>query len=129
MSVHYRMGSDDGQLPSGFRFRPTDAGVELLTHYLSPKAANTRFVPAAVYEVNLHKSKQWDLLPAGGGGEDGGGYFCRRSVKFLYARGGGRPRGVGKQVGVRPCVQAVGTKPATAMGASTAVRVRGWGGR
>ena len=56
-------------------------------------------------------------------------YFYRRSVKFLYARGGGRPRGVGKQVGVRPCVQAVGTKPATAMGASTAVRVRGWGGR
>ena len=87
MSVHYRMGSDDGQLPSGFRFRPTDAGVELLTHYLSPKAANTRFVPAAVYEVNLHKSKQWDLLPAGGGGEGGGGATSTGGASSSCMRG------------------------------------------
>jgi len=74
-----------------------------------PEGGRHRLRPA-VYEVDLHRSEQWDLLPAGGGGEDGGGYFCRRSVKFLYAREEGSRSGYG---------HAWGRKPATAMGAST----------
>jgi len=38
-----------------------------------PEGGRHRLRPA-VYEVDLHRSEQWDLLPAGGGGEDGGGY-------------------------------------------------------
>ena len=76
-----------------------------------PEGGRHRLRPA-VYEVDLHRSEQWDLLPAGGGGEDGGGYFCRRSV---ICAGGG------KQVGVRPCVgkEARDGDLAAAMGAST----------
>ncbi|CAD6225006.1 unnamed protein product [Miscanthus lutarioriparius] len=69
-------------LPPGFRFRPTDE--ELLTHYLAPKVADAGFAPAALREVDLYKAEPWDLLPSGGGEEDGGVdyFFCRRSVKF-----------------------------------------------
>jgi len=108
---------------------PADRWGGWATHALTLQEGgwqpDTGFVPAAVYEVDLHRSEQWDLLLAGGGGEDAGGYFCRRSVKFLTSCMRGEEaarapaRGVGKQVGVRPCVQAVGRKPAT-------VRVRGW---
>lgn len=46
-------------LPPGFRFHPTDE--ELVTHYLSNKVSDDRFVCRAVGDVDLNKCEPWDL--------------------------------------------------------------------
>lgn len=47
------------ELPPGFRFHPTDE--ELITHYLSRKVVDSKFVTRAIGEVDLNKVEPWDL--------------------------------------------------------------------
>jgi hypothetical protein len=46
-------------LPPGFRFHPTDE--EIISHYLTPKALDHRFVSGVIGEVDLNKCEPWYL--------------------------------------------------------------------
>jgi hypothetical protein len=52
-------GAGQLDLPPGFRFHPTDE--EIISHYLTHKALNHRFVSGVIGEVDLNKCEPWDL--------------------------------------------------------------------
>ena len=47
------------ELPSGFRFHPTDE--ELINYYLIKKVLDRRFSAIAIADVDLNKCEPWDL--------------------------------------------------------------------
>ncbi|CAN6273208.1 unnamed protein product [Urochloa humidicola] len=68
------------ELPPGFRFHPTDE--ELITHYLTRKAADPRFAPRAVAEADLNKCEPWDLPARATMGEKEWYFFCVKDRKY-----------------------------------------------
>lgn len=52
-------GSQQPQLPPGFRFHPTDE--ELVVHYLKKKAAAAPLPVSIIAEVDLYKFDPWEL--------------------------------------------------------------------
>lgn len=52
-------GSQQPQLPPGFRFHPTDE--ELVVHYLKKKAASAPLPVTIIAEVDLYKFDPWEL--------------------------------------------------------------------
>lgn len=52
-------GSQQPQLPPGFRFHPTDE--ELVVHYLKKKAASAPLPVSIIAEVDLYKFDPWEL--------------------------------------------------------------------
>ncbi|PIA40769.1 hypothetical protein AQUCO_02400081v1 [Aquilegia coerulea] len=56
-------GSQQPQLPPGYRFHPTDE--ELVVHYLKKKIASDPLPVSIIAEVDLYKFDPWEL-PAGG---------------------------------------------------------------
>ena len=52
-------GSQQPNLPPGFRFHPTDE--ELVVHYLKKKAASAPLPVAIIAEVDLYKFDPWEL--------------------------------------------------------------------
>ncbi|TKW39932.1 hypothetical protein SEVIR_1G212500v4 [Setaria viridis] len=68
------------ELPPGFRFHPTDE--ELITHYLTRKAADPRFAPRAVGEADLNKCEPWDLPARATMGEKEWYFFCVKDRKY-----------------------------------------------
>lgn len=71
---------DIHNLPPGFRFHPTDE--ELITHYLSPKVADTGFTSLAVVDVDLNKCEPWDLPAKASMGEKEWYFFSMRDRKY-----------------------------------------------
>ncbi|XP_019195564.1 PREDICTED: NAC domain-containing protein 92-like [Ipomoea nil] len=67
-------------MPPGFRFHPTDE--ELISHYLCPKVADSRFSAAAMGEVDLNKVEPWDLPWRAKMGEKEWYFFCVRDRKY-----------------------------------------------
>ena len=53
------VGAGQLYLPPGFRFHPTDE--EIISHYLTHKALNHRFISGVIGEVDLNKCEPWDL--------------------------------------------------------------------
>lgn len=51
--------ADEGGLPPGFRFHPTDE--ELITFYLASKVFNGGFFGIQIPEVDLNRCEPWDL--------------------------------------------------------------------
>ncbi|CAN6278988.1 unnamed protein product [Urochloa humidicola] len=68
------------ELPPGFRFHPTDE--ELITHYLTRKAADSRFAPRAVGEADLNKCEPWDLPARATMGDKEWYFFCVKDRKY-----------------------------------------------
>lgn len=52
-------GSQQPNLPPGFRFHPTDE--ELVVHYLKKKAASAPLPVAIIAEIELYKFDPWEL--------------------------------------------------------------------
>jgi len=53
------MSSEQGQLPPGFRFHPTDE--ELITHYLASKVFNSGLCGIDIVEIDLNRCEPWEL--------------------------------------------------------------------
>nr|CAB3447017.1 unnamed protein product [Digitaria exilis] len=68
------------ELPPGFRFHPTDE--ELITHYLTKKAADPRFAAHAVGEADLNKCEPWDLPARATMGEKEWYFFVVKDRKY-----------------------------------------------
>nr|CAB3496062.1 unnamed protein product [Digitaria exilis] len=67
-------------LPPGFRFHPTDE--EIITHYLTHKALDHRFVSGVIGEVDLNKCEPWDLPGRAKMGEKEWYFFCHKDRKY-----------------------------------------------
>ncbi|CAO2039384.1 unnamed protein product [Urochloa humidicola] len=77
---HQQQAMETMELPPGFRFHPTDE--ELITHYLTRKAADPRFSPRAVAEADLNKCEPWDLPARATMGEKEWYFFCVKDRKY-----------------------------------------------
>jgi len=78
--VEEYMNLEHMDLPPGFRFHPTDE--ELVTHYLSNKVSDEKFVCRAVADVDLNKCEPWDLPWRAKMGEKEWYFFCVRDRKY-----------------------------------------------
>ncbi|XP_061367430.1 NAC domain-containing protein 100-like [Gastrolobium bilobum] len=76
------LGKEEDQLnlPSGFRFHPTDE--ELISHYLYKKVNDSLFSAKAIGEVDLNKCEPWDLPWKAKMGEKEWYFFCVRDRKY-----------------------------------------------
>ncbi|OEL23749.1 NAC domain-containing protein 100 [Dichanthelium oligosanthes] len=68
------------ELPPGFRFHPTDE--EVVSHYLTNKALNSRFSCVVVADVDLNKIEPWDLPGMAKMGEKEWYFFCQKDRKY-----------------------------------------------
>ncbi|KAK6132824.1 hypothetical protein DH2020_033423 [Rehmannia glutinosa] len=73
-------GSQQPQLPPGFRFHPTDE--ELVVHYLKKKAAAAPLPVAIIAEVDLYKFDPWELPAKAIFGEQEWYFFSPRDRKY-----------------------------------------------
>ncbi|KAA8526857.1 hypothetical protein F0562_008914 [Nyssa sinensis] len=73
-------GSQQPQLPPGFRFHPTDE--ELVVHYLKRKAASAPLPVAIITEVDLYKFDPWELPAKATFGEQEWYFFSPRDRKY-----------------------------------------------
>ncbi|KAL8468700.1 hypothetical protein ACS0TY_031770 [Phlomoides rotata] len=73
-------GSQQPQLPPGFRFHPTDE--ELVVHYLKKKAASAPLPAAIIAEVDLYKFDPWELPAKAIFGEQEWYFFSPRDRKY-----------------------------------------------
>ncbi|CAL4914199.1 unnamed protein product [Urochloa decumbens] len=73
-------GAAQLDLPPGFRFHPTDE--EIITHYLTHKALDHRFVSGVIGEVDLNKIEPWDLPGRAKMGEKDWYFFCHKDRKY-----------------------------------------------
>ncbi|KAK4398402.1 NAC transcription factor 56 [Sesamum angolense] len=73
-------GSQQPQLPPGFRFHPTDE--ELVVHYLKKKAASAPLPVAIIAEVDLYKFDPWELPAKATFGEQEWYFFSPRDRKY-----------------------------------------------
>ncbi|KAK7272509.1 hypothetical protein RJT34_29147 [Clitoria ternatea] len=73
-------GSQQPNLPPGFRFHPTDE--ELVVHYLKKKAASAPLPVAIIAEVDLYKFDPWELPAKAAFGEQEWYFFSPRDRKY-----------------------------------------------
>ncbi|KHN36793.1 NAC domain-containing protein 18 [Glycine soja] len=73
-------GSQQPNLPPGFRFHPTDE--ELVVHYLKKKAASAPLPVAIIAEVDLYKFDPWELPAKAAFGEQEWYFFTPRDRKY-----------------------------------------------
>ncbi|XP_019192995.1 PREDICTED: NAC transcription factor 56-like [Ipomoea nil] len=73
-------GSQQPQLPPGFRFHPTDE--ELVVHYLKKKVASAPIPVAIIAEVDLYKFDPWELPAKATFGEQEWYFFSPRDRKY-----------------------------------------------
>ncbi|KAI3466141.1 hypothetical protein Pfo_022804 [Paulownia fortunei] len=73
-------GSQQPQLPPGFRFHPTDE--ELVVHYLKKKAASAPLPVSIIAEVDLYKFDPWELPAKAIFGEQEWYFFSPRDRKY-----------------------------------------------
>ncbi|GKV42497.1 hypothetical protein SLEP1_g49893 [Rubroshorea leprosula] len=73
-------GSQQPNLPPGFRFHPTDE--ELVVHYLKKKAASAPLPVAIIAEVDLYKFDPWELPAKATFGEQEWYFFSPRDRKY-----------------------------------------------
>ncbi|KAL2473202.1 NAC domain containing protein 2 [Forsythia ovata] len=73
-------GSQQPQLPPGFRFHPTDE--ELVVHYLKKKAASAPLPVAIIADVDLYKFDPWELPAKAVFGEQEWYFFSPRDRKY-----------------------------------------------
>lgn len=73
-------GSQQPQLPPGFRFHPTDE--ELVVHYLKKKAASAPLPVTIIAEVDLYKFDPWELPAKAIFGEQEWYFFSPRDRKY-----------------------------------------------
>ncbi|CAA2938487.1 NAC transcription factor 56-like isoform X1 [Olea europaea var. sylvestris] len=73
-------GSQQPQLPPGFRFHPTDE--ELVVHYLKKKAAAAPLPVSIIAEVDLYKFDPWELPAKAAFGEQEWYFFSPRDRKY-----------------------------------------------
>ncbi|KAK6934298.1 NAC domain [Dillenia turbinata] len=73
-------GSQQPQLPPGFRFHPTDE--ELVVHYLKKKASSAPLPVAIIAEVDLYKFDPWELPAKATFGEQEWYFFSPRDRKY-----------------------------------------------
>ncbi|XP_058081987.1 NAC transcription factor 56-like [Magnolia sinica] len=73
-------GSQQPQLPPGFRFHPTDE--ELVVHYLKKKAASAPLPVTIIAEVDLYKFDPWELPDKATFGEQEWYFFSPRDRKY-----------------------------------------------
>ncbi|XP_050215651.1 NAC transcription factor 56 [Mercurialis annua] len=73
-------GSQQPNLPPGFRFHPTDE--ELVVHYLKKKAASAPLPVSIIAEVDLYKFDPWELPAKATFGEQEWYFFSPRDRKY-----------------------------------------------
>ncbi|XP_022734327.1 NAC transcription factor 56 [Durio zibethinus] len=73
-------GSQQPNLPPGFRFHPTDE--ELVVHYLKKKATSAPLPVAIIAEVDLYKFDPWELPAKATFGEQEWYFFSPRDRKY-----------------------------------------------
>ncbi|KAF5728018.1 putative NAC domain-containing protein [Tripterygium wilfordii] len=73
-------GSQQPNLPPGFRFHPTDE--ELVVHYLKRKAASAPLPVAIIADVDLYKFDPWELPAKATFGEQEWYFFSPRDRKY-----------------------------------------------
>lgn len=73
-------GTQQPNLPPGFRFHPTDE--ELVIHYLKKKAASAPLPVAIIAEVDLYKFDPWELPAKATFGEQEWYFFSPRDRKY-----------------------------------------------
>ncbi|KAL0443503.1 UNVERIFIED_CONTAM: NAC transcription factor 56 [Sesamum latifolium] len=101
-------GSQQPQLPPGFRFHPTDE--ELVVHYLKKKAASAPLPVAIIAEVDLYKFDPWELP----------GYVWGARVVFFQPQGQEvSERGEAEQGGDVGVLEGYGDRQAGADGGGT----------
>ncbi|MBA0809723.1 hypothetical protein Gohar_025349 [Gossypium harknessii] len=79
-STDSSIGSQQPNLPPGFRFHPTDE--ELVVHYLKKKASSTPLPVAIIAEVDLYKFDPWELPAKATFGEQEWYFFSPRDRKY-----------------------------------------------
>ncbi|KAJ7981706.1 NAC domain protein [Quillaja saponaria] len=73
-------GSQQPNLPPGFRFHPTDE--ELVVHYLKKKAASAPLPVAIIADVDLYKFDPWELPAKATFGQKEWYFFSPRDRKY-----------------------------------------------
>lgn len=73
-------GSQQPNLPPGFRFHPTDE--ELVVHYLKKKASSSPLPVSIIAEVDLYKFDPWELPAKATFGEQEWYFFSPRDRKY-----------------------------------------------
>ncbi|KAF7822752.1 NAC transcription factor 56-like [Senna tora] len=73
-------GSQQPNLPPGFRFHPTDE--ELVVHYLKKKVSSAPLPVAIMAEVDLYKFDPWELPAKAAFGEQEWYFFSPRDRKY-----------------------------------------------
>ncbi|XP_047968800.1 NAC transcription factor 56 [Salvia hispanica] len=73
-------GSQQPQLPPGFRFHPTDE--ELVVYYLKKKIASAPLPAAIIAEVDLYKFDPWELPAKASFGDQEWYFFSPRDRKY-----------------------------------------------
>ncbi|XVF70356.1 hypothetical protein PTKIN_Ptkin11bG0155500 [Pterospermum kingtungense] len=73
-------GSQQPNLPPGFRFHPTDE--ELVVHYLKKKTSSAPLPVAIIAEVDLYKFDPWELPAKATFGEQEWYFFSPRDRKY-----------------------------------------------
>ncbi|KAL9271760.1 CUP-SHAPED COTYLEDON 2-like protein [Drosera capensis] len=76
----YGGDNNEGSLPPGFRFHPTDE--ELITYYLVRKVLNSGFNGRAIAEVDLNKCEPWELPEKAKMGEKEWYFYSLRDRKY-----------------------------------------------
>ncbi|KAF7836744.1 NAC transcription factor 56 [Senna tora] len=79
-STESSTGSQQPNLPPGFRFHPTDE--ELVVHYLKKKASSSPLPVAIIAEVDLYKFDPWELPAKAAFGEQEWYFFSPRDRKY-----------------------------------------------
>uniref|UniRef100_A0A5B7A9W1 Putative NAC transcription factors 48 n=1 Tax=Davidia involucrata TaxID=16924 RepID=A0A5B7A9W1_DAVIN len=73
-------GSQQPQLPPGFRFHPTDE--ELVVHYLKKRASSAPLPVSIIAEIDLYKFDPWELPSKATFGEQEWYFFSPRDRKY-----------------------------------------------
>ncbi|KAK9757351.1 hypothetical protein RND81_01G156500 [Saponaria officinalis] len=87
------MGSNELELPPGFRFHPTDE--ELVMHYLCRKCASLSISVPIIAEIDLYKFDPWDLPQKALYGEKEWYFFSPRDRKYPNGSRPNRAAGTG----------------------------------
>ncbi|XP_027353942.1 NAC transcription factor 56-like [Abrus precatorius] len=80
VSTDSSTGSQQPNLPPGFRFHPTDE--ELVVHYLKKKVASAPLPVSIIAEVDLYKFDPWELPAKASFGEEEWYFFSPRDRKY-----------------------------------------------
>ncbi|KAI3506989.1 hypothetical protein L1887_21677 [Cichorium endivia] len=88
-----RESEQQGGLPPGFRFHPTDE--ELITFYLASKVFNSSFCGVDIAEVDLNRCEPWELPEAAKMGEREWYFYSLRDRKYPTGLRTNRATGAG----------------------------------